>query len=144
MKPIQFIIISIIIIFVIIVYVIIVNRIKFYDREIELRKLESIKHPFLAVIYGRRRVGKTRLILEYCKNRPFLYFFVNPEKNSKILLQEFVGEMREKMRLPTYFRPENWNDFLDMPFNFNGIVIFDEFQWFQKINPAFPFDLQRY
>ncbi|OYT29090.1 MAG: hypothetical protein B6U94_07910 [Thermofilum sp. ex4484_79] len=59
MKPIQFIIISIIIIFVIIV-----NRIKFYDREVELRKLESIKHPFLAVIYGRRRVGKTRLILE--------------------------------------------------------------------------------
>jgi len=48
------------------------------------------------------------------------------------------------MRLPTYFRPENWNDFLDMLFNFNGIVIFDEFQWFQKINPAFPFDLQRY
>jgi len=31
-----------------------------------------------------------------------------------------------------------------MLFNFNGIVIFDEFQWFQKINPAFPFDLQRY
>ena len=48
---------------------------QFYCRENELRKLnkryEGDKFECI-VIYGRRRVGKTALINEFCKkNRPF-------------------------------------------------------------------------
>ncbi|HDH07078.1 MAG TPA: ATP-binding protein, partial [Thermoproteales archaeon] len=124
--------------------IIIMNVIKFYDREKELKLLRSVKKPFLAIVYGRRRVGKTRLLLEYVKNEDFLYFFVNPEKNNKILLEEFVEQMRNKIKLPTYVRPANWREFLDLLFSYDGIVIFDEFQWFNKLNPSFIFDLQKF
>lgn len=49
----------------------------FYCRENELNKLEKryLAGKFeCAIIYGRRRVGKTSLINEFCKNKPTIYF----------------------------------------------------------------------
>ncbi len=49
----------------------------FVGREKELRKLENLykKDAFeFAVIYGRRRVGKTTLINEFCKKKKCIYF----------------------------------------------------------------------
>lgn len=48
---------------------------QFYCREDELRKLNKryAGDKFeCIVIYGRRRVGKTALINEFCKNKPTL------------------------------------------------------------------------
>ncbi len=47
---------------------IIVMTIKFYDRENELKLLKKVKKPYLAIIYGRRRIGKTSLALNFVKN----------------------------------------------------------------------------
>jgi len=47
---------------------------KFLDREEELERLQRLAHTGgLAVIWGRRRIGKTRLLLEWCKQRGGLY-----------------------------------------------------------------------
>lgn len=50
---------------------------RFYCREGELRKLnkryEGDKFECV-VIYGRRRVGKTALINEFCRNKPVIFF----------------------------------------------------------------------
>lgn len=50
---------------------------QFYCRENELRKLnkryEGDKFECI-VIYGRRRVGKTALINEFCKGKPTIFF----------------------------------------------------------------------
>ena len=50
---------------------------RFYCREEELRKLNkryaSDKFECI-VIYGRRRVGKTALINEFCKDKPTIFF----------------------------------------------------------------------
>jgi AAA+ ATPase superfamily predicted ATPase len=49
----------------------------FLDRERELDRLESLARQTgggLAVVYGRRRVGKTRLLLEWTTRRKGLYF----------------------------------------------------------------------
>lgn len=49
----------------------------FYSREEELRKLneryEDDRFECI-VIYGRRRVGKTALINEFCKDKPAVFF----------------------------------------------------------------------
>ena len=49
----------------------------FIGRERELNTLDNLyksnKFEF-AVIYGRRRVGKTALINEFCKDKPTIYF----------------------------------------------------------------------
>ena len=48
---------------------------QFIDRGEELRRLDAaLAHPgALAVIWGRRRVGKTRLLIEWCRRRRGLY-----------------------------------------------------------------------
>ncbi len=49
----------------------------FYCREEELRIMNQRyeKNGFeCIVIYGRRRVGKTALINEFCKDKPTVYF----------------------------------------------------------------------
>lgn len=50
---------------------------KFYCREEELRKLNKRYHASdfeCIIIYGRRRVGKTTLINEFCKDKPTIFF----------------------------------------------------------------------
>ena len=48
---------------------------QFIDRGEQLRRLDAaLAHPgALAVIWGRRRVGKTRLLIEWCRRRRGLY-----------------------------------------------------------------------
>ena len=49
----------------------------FVDREAELGKLRGLwesGEPGLVVVYGRRRVGKTRLVLEWLRGKPYAYY----------------------------------------------------------------------
>jgi len=60
---------------------------RFINREIELSYLKEAKAMskdklYTMSIYGLRRVGKTRLILESIKDRD-IYFFVNKNKTSE-------------------------------------------------------------
>lgn len=63
----------------------------FYCRENELNKLERRyqSNQFeCIIIYGRRRVGKTALINEFCKGKPVIYFSAldaTPQENLKTL-----------------------------------------------------------
>lgn len=120
------------------------NIIKFYNRERELQLLNRIKKPFFAVIYGRRRIGKTALILNFLKNKDFVYLFVNPKKTEKLLLEEFSSLIKQKLKLPDYVRPSNWEEFFELLKEYKGYVFFDEFQWFLNINKAVPYILQKY
>ena len=55
---------------------------KFVDREDELRTLEKQyekKESSLVVLYGRRRVGKTSLCIEFMKGKNALYFLATEE-----------------------------------------------------------------
>ena len=55
---------------------------KFYNREEELRMLDETRvqafsdHSLFTVVTGRRRVGKTKLILRSCEGTPTVYLFV--------------------------------------------------------------------
>ena len=62
----------------------------FYDRGKEVEFLKKIKNDpgkRFVVMYGRRRVGKTRLVKEVFKDEA-VYFFVEV-KRSETLLGEF-------------------------------------------------------
>lgn len=67
----------------------------FVGREKELNKLSEMyasnKFEF-AVIYGRRRIGKTTLITEFCKQKKAIYFMAR-EANENINLQNFSADV---------------------------------------------------
>ena len=76
-----------------IIPIIIMQVIMFVDRESEMEvlkeRLESVGFE-LIVIYGRRRVGKTRLVLESIRDLRHLYFFATETGN----IAHFRSEMK--------------------------------------------------
>jgi AAA+ ATPase superfamily predicted ATPase len=69
---------------------------RFYDREKELALVrEALAGDFaMVVVYGRRRVGKTRLVREALKGTPHLDIFI-PRKRSKQALEHFRARLTE-------------------------------------------------
>lgn len=67
----------------------------FIGREKELAELNElyIQDKFqLFVLYGRRRVGKTTLLNEFCKNKPSVFFSAE-QSNAKLNLDKFSKQI---------------------------------------------------
>ena len=67
----------------------------FRNRQRELGYLErryARPGAEFAVLYGRRRVGKSSLIYEWCREKPHLYFFA-ARLPSQVLLHEFGQQL---------------------------------------------------
>ena len=118
---------------------------RFYDRESELKALqkvqEQIRHSSrLSVITGRRRIGKTRLIREFCADKENLYFFVS-RKSEEILCEEFMGYIRDLGLPAAYGKITRLIDIFRLLFDLGKerelIVVIDEFQELLQVNPAF-------
>jgi len=118
---------------------------KFYNREQELellahtRDIAFTRHSQLTVLTGRRRIGKTKLILTSCENTPTLYLFVRRSSEAALCAQFAANASRS---LNTYI-PTEITSFVSLfetlmttgqNISFNLVV--DEFQEFFYINPS--------
>ncbi len=124
---------------------------RFYNRETELERLKQIQQLSLenaqfTVLTGRRRVGKTQLLLKSTEGQPTLYFFVS-RKAELFLCQDFVDEISNKLQIPILGSVQNFSSLfkylmqLSATRSFNLII--DEFQEFLNINPSVYSDMQR-
>lgn len=62
----------------------------FFDRHQELAALERMFQSEVAeffVLYGRRRVGKTELLTQFCKDKRSIYFLASQLKEHDHLQQ---------------------------------------------------------
>ncbi|MCL4417223.1 MAG: ATP-binding protein [Actinobacteria bacterium] len=110
---------------------------KFYGREKELALMQHFfttvknKGSRILVITGRRRIGKTRLVLESAKNKDYLYFFTKKKKINEII-SEWSNEIKNKYGEVFYGNFVFFEDFLKFLFDFSKkkpiILIFDEVQ----------------
>ena len=102
--------------------------------------------PSFLVVTGRRRVGKTELVKEFCKGKTALYFYVDGNKSIEVLIEEFGRLTAETLNLPGYIKIDSPETFLEFLFSYNQplIVVFDEFQRFQKVHPSFISQMQRF
>ena len=77
---------------------------KFIGRKEELQKLNTLYHASgfqMAVIYGRRRIGKSTLIAEFIKDKKAIYYMaakVGAERNVELLGQEVLRVLEPKLQ----------------------------------------------
>ncbi len=124
---------------------------RFYDRESELAELRRIgnlafkDHSRLTVVTGRRRIGKTSLVMKAVEGMPTVYLFVG-RKNEATLCAEYIPIISQSLN--TYV-PNEINTFrslfrylmeLAMRQSFNLVI--DEFQEFYNINESVYSDMQ--
>ena len=121
----------------------------FHDRVEELTALESAfespGHEFY-VVYGRRRVGKTELLKEFCADRPHIYFLAAQEAEHR-QREKFVQKIAEQVddRVP---RVDGWEEALaylgEQLATERRVVIIDEFPYLIEGNDALPSYLQSF
>ncbi len=122
---------------------------RFLNREAELAWLKEAKSLsqnklFGISIYGLRRIGKTRLILEFLKKDDF-YFFVNKDKTSGSLLREYEESLKKAGVLSELESVKDWEGFFRVLFGrYKGTVAFDEFQNFAYVEMSVFGILQKY
>lgn len=114
---------------------------KFINRERELNALERFwreKEAQLIVLYGKRRIGKTELIKQFVKRKPYIYFLAQRinEYESLKLLSEAVGEFFDDEIL-TKRGFENWSWFFEYLRKHSKkriIIAIDEFPYLVEVN----------
>ena len=125
---------------------------KFYNREMEILKLQEIQKQSLGtarftVITGRRRIGKTQLLLHATNGQPTLYFFV-ARKAESFLCQDFLHEIKEKLHIPVLGDVSSFGILfkylMEYSKNTSFNLIIDEFQEFFHIAPSVYSEMQHY
>jgi AAA+ ATPase superfamily predicted ATPase len=112
---------------------------EFIDRKTELKTLTSLvdrKQAALVLLYGRRRVGKTRLIREFLKNKSSIYFYV-PNAEEKTILSEFSKTVENEFFAGFKFADfGSFMEYLAKKSADGTIVAIDEFQRLTNIDGA--------
>ncbi len=124
---------------------------KFYNREEEIRYLNEIlklskRNSKMIFITGRRRIGKTRLLLEAFKGENYIYLFVS-KKDEALLCEEFVSIVEKATGKKPFGKIEKISQLLEFIFEISKerhlILIIDEFQDFYFVNNSVFSDFQR-
>ncbi len=114
----------------------------FVGRKNELQQLNQLyqSNQFeFVVIYGRRRVGKTTLIKEFCKNKKAIYF-VAREANDMINIENFSADVfavtqKESQGNVLFSNWEKAFDYIDkISRNERFILIIDEYPYMAQSN----------
>ncbi len=105
----------------------------------------------LIPLYGRRRVGKSELILHFLQDRPGIYF-LGKQAPAAMQIQEFLAEAATILDEPLLagLATESWSEALDAVVTRWSranpgrklILALDEFQWIAAAAPELPSVLQ--
>ena len=119
-------------------------RLDFVNREAELRELEAAANRGgLLVVYGRRRVGKTRLLGHWLQAREGLYSQAI-EAPRELQIQQVYQDLRA--RLETRIVPKTWPEFWEIlalqkkPWS----LCLDEFPYLTAVDTSLPSQMQKW
>jgi uncharacterized protein len=123
---------------------------KFYNREQELRLLEQTElvsrdQAQMTFVIGRRRIGKTSLLIKATENKMVLYFFI-AKKSEVLLCAEFVEQIKQKLNVPLFGEIKTFKDvfglLMEVSKSRSFTLIIDEFQEFYSVNASVFSDMQ--
>lgn len=123
----------------------------FIGREAELSFLQDKydeERGQLVVLYGRRRVGKTETLREFCKGKPHIFYSCT-QSTDKVQLAKFSKQLfKENIPAKQYISEfSDWesafHSVLDLPYgDKKKLLIVDEFPYMCKGNKSIPSILQ--
>ena len=124
---------------------------EFYDRTNELTELQRIQnlsfsdHSRLTVVTGRRRIGKTSLIMNSVEGLPTVYLFVG-RKAEATLCSEFIPVISQSLDtfVPAEIRTFRslFQYLMELASNKAFNLVIDEFQEFYNIDESVYSDMQ--
>lgn len=123
---------------------------RFYDRANEMQILQenetqAERSAVFTVLMGRRRVGKTSLILHALEGRDYAYLFISKD-NEAVLCRKLQASLEEQLGIHVYGTLTHFRDLFEVimreSVNRHFTVVFDEFQTLHKINPAIFSEIQ--
>ena len=124
---------------------------KFIDHEKELEFLEkqyNSPESSFVVVYGRRRVGKTTLILEFLKSHRDSIYFLSTEESAQQNKGYFKQQVAEFTNTPLLAQADvDWSTIfshiVSHKTSSKKVIVIDEFQYIGQSDPAFPSIMQK-
>lgn len=123
---------------------------KFYNRNKELKLLidireRSMEAAQMTFVVGRRRIGKTSLLVKATEETECLYFFI-AKKSEVLLCVEFVEEIKQKLKIPVFGTIKTFKELfgflMELSKTRHFTLIIDEFQEFTSVNSSVYSDMQ--
>lgn len=125
---------------------------RFFGRQNEIKELQEVRRLSLqnarfTIVTGRRRSGKTSLLLKaYEEVKDMLYFFV-ARKSEAELCKDFIEEITEKLQIPVLGEVTRFADIFKYLLQLSKsrplTLVIDEFQDFKRVNPSVFSDMQK-
>ncbi len=125
---------------------------RFIGRQAELSALEqryNSARSAMVPVYGRRRVGKTELLLRFSSGKPTVYFTAS-DKLRTPQIADFMRAAADWLHASHLAdsMPTNWEAALRLvvasaPDNRKLLLVLDEFQWLCQSSPEVPSVIQR-
>ena len=123
---------------------------KFYNRKEELlllekNRIQSKRQSIMTTLIGRRRTGKTSLLLKSVEDTAHLYLYVSKD-NEQLLCKKFQEQATAALGIQIYGQITSFGQLFEQLMKY-GIenhytLIIDEFQNFLSINKAIPSSIQ--
>lgn len=123
---------------------------KFYNREKELDMLaknreQSINQSVMTTLIGRRRTGKTSLLLKSAEGTRYLYLYVSKD-NEQMLCKKFQEQAITVLGIQIFGQTTSFGELFEQFMRYgidnNYTLIIDEFQNFLSINKSIPSSIQ--
>lgn len=116
-----------------------------------LRRAYGADRSGFIPVYGRRRIGKSALILEFSRSKPNVYF-LGKQAPAPIQQKEFMRLCATQLGEPLLaeITPRNWHHILEIltqrleAQESKWVLAFDEFQWMVQASPELPSILQEF
>lgn len=103
----------------------------------------------LLPVYGRRRVGKSELLVHFCEGKPAVYYAAT-QGTAALQLRSFLACAADALGEPLlgHASVSGWEQALELvmdafPKGRRQIVVLDEFQWLCESSPELPSVLQK-
>jgi hypothetical protein len=119
-------------------------QLQFVNREPEMREMEAAaRKGGLLVVYGRRRIGKTRLLRHWLQTRDGLYSQAI-EAQRDLQIQQVFQDLRTQ--LETQIVPKTWQELMEILAlkKRRWTLCLDEFPYLAAVDASLPSQLQKW